>query len=75
MPPLRRLASSLGLDSYVTFVDDLYSYDQVLDATDVVVQSSQVDVSGFSILKAMGYGRPVIAFNTGTACEIIEGPM
>jgi glycosyltransferase involved in cell wall biosynthesis len=72
LPGLRELSSSLGLDSCITFVDDLQSYDQVLNAIDVVVQSSQVDVSGFSILKAMGYGRPVIAFNTGTACEIVE---
>jgi len=72
LPGLRRLASSLGLDNCLTFAGDLFSYDQAMDAADVVVQSSQVDVSGFSILKAMGYGRPVIAFNTGTACEIVE---
>jgi glycosyltransferase involved in cell wall biosynthesis len=36
------------------------------------VQSSLVDISGYSILEAMGHGRPVIAFNTGTAREIME---
>jgi len=72
LPSLRRLARALGLDSRLTFVSDFAGYDEVLTAIDVVVQSSQVDVSGFSILEAMGYGRPVVAFSTGTACELIE---
>ncbi len=69
---LARLGSKAGLDKNLTFVRDFASYHEVLDALDVVVQSSQVDVSGFSILDAMGRGRPVVAFNTGTACEIIS---
>ena len=72
LPSLTRLVASLGLDRAVTLARDLTAYEDVLDALDVVVQSSQVDVSGYSILEAMGHGRPVIAFNTGTACEIIE---
>ena len=51
---------------------DFSSYGEVLDALDVVVQSAPVDVSGFSILEAMARGRPVVAFNTGTACEMLE---
>ena len=72
LPELRKLAHDLGLDNYLTFVCDFTSYDEVLDAIDIVVQSSLVDVSGFSILEAMGHGRPVIAFNTGTAYEILD---
>lgn len=72
LPALRRLVAGLGLDRRVTLATDFGSYADVLEALDVVVQSSQVDVSGFSILEAMSYGRPVIAFNTGTACEIVE---
>ncbi|NLW49774.1 MAG: glycosyltransferase family 4 protein [Candidatus Brocadiaceae bacterium] len=72
LPGLTRLVGALGLDRAVTLARDLTAYEDVLDALDVVVQSSQVDVSGYSILEAMGHGRPVIAFNTGTACEIIE---
>lgn len=72
LPKLRKLVASLGLERTVTLARDFTSYQEVLDALDVVVQSSQVDVSGYSILEAMGRGRPVIAFNTGTACEIIE---
>jgi glycosyltransferase involved in cell wall biosynthesis len=72
LPRLRRLATEQGLDECLTFVGNFSSYSEVLDALDVVVQSAQVQVSGFSILDAMGRGRPVIAFNTGTACEIIE---
>ena len=71
LPQLHQLAGALGLDKSLTFVSDFTSYDEVLDALDVVVQSSQVDVSGFSILEAMGHGRPVVAFNTGTACELV----
>ena len=56
----------------MTIATDFAEYEEVLGALDVVVQSSLVDVSGFSILEAMGYQRPVIAFNTGTACEMIE---
>ena len=72
LPRLCRLASRLGLDRHLTFVRDFASYDEILSALDIVVQSSQVDVSGFSILEAMARGRPVVAFNTGTACEMLE---
>ena len=68
LPALRRLADELKLDEKLTFATDFASYDEVLGAIDIVVQSSQVDVSGLSILESMGRGRPVIAFNTGTAC-------
>lgn len=72
LPELRRLAGTLKLEDRLTLVSDFSDYDEVLGAVDVVVQSSQVDVSGFSILGSMARGRPVIAFNTGTACEMIE---
>ncbi len=72
LPALRRLADELKLDEKLTFATDFASYDEVLGAIDIVVQSSQVDVSGLSILESMGRGRPVIAFNTGTACELVE---
>jgi len=66
------LGSELGLDKRLTFVRDFSSYHEVLEALDVVVQSARVEVSGFSILDAMAAARPVVAFNTGTACEIID---
>ncbi|MFO7957928.1 MAG: glycosyltransferase family 4 protein [Candidatus Brocadiia bacterium] len=72
LPDVRNLIDELGLERYTTLATDFAAYEEVLGAIDVVVQSSQVDVSGFSILEAMGHGRPVIAFNTGTACEIVE---
>ena len=72
LPQLKKLVTALGLDNYVTFVEGFSAYKEILDALDIVVQSSLVDVSGFSMLEAMGHGRPVVAFNTGTACEIIE---
>ncbi|MFW6280062.1 MAG: glycosyltransferase family 4 protein [Planctomycetota bacterium] len=72
LPMLRNLSTEYGIDDCLTFIGDFSSYAQVLDAVDVVVQSAQVQVSGFSILDAMGRGRPVITFNTGTACEMVE---
>jgi glycosyltransferase involved in cell wall biosynthesis len=72
LPELRRLIGDLGMDASMTLATDFSIYEDVLNALDIVVQSSLVDVSGMSILTAMAYGRPVIAFNTGTACEIIE---
>jgi len=72
LPDLRRLVRQRGLQEYITFVGGFSEYEDILDAVDVAVQSSLVDVSGFSILEAMGHGRPVVAFNTGTACEIID---
>jgi glycosyltransferase involved in cell wall biosynthesis len=72
LPGLRRLIRDLGLEGSTTLATDFGTYEDILDAIDIVVQSSQVDVSGFSILAAMAHGRPVVAFNTGTACEIIE---
>ncbi len=72
LPELRKLLTKLGMDGHITLARDFASYADVLDALDVVVQNSLVNISGFSILESMGHGRPVIAFNTGTACEIIE---
>ena len=72
LPGIRKLVRNMGLQHEVTIAPDFASYVDVLGALDLVVQSSQVDVSGVSILEAMACGRPVIAFNTGTACELIE---
>lgn len=72
LPELRKLSTELGLDDCLTFVGNFSSYAEILDALDIVVQSAQEQVSGFSILDAMGRGRPVVAFNTGTACELID---
>ncbi|MFW6456930.1 MAG: glycosyltransferase family 4 protein [Planctomycetota bacterium] len=72
LPRLRKMSTELGLDDSLTFVGNFSSYAEILDALDIVVQSAQVQVSGFSILDAMGRGRPVVAFNTGTACELID---
>jgi len=72
LPGIRRRIRSMGLERQMTLVTNFGAYEEVVGALDVVVQSSLVDVSGFSILTAMGCGRPVVAFNTGTACEIIE---
>ncbi len=72
LPELRKMSTEMGLDDSLTFVGNFSSYAEILDAVDVVVQSAQVQVSGFSILDAMGRGRPVVAFNTGTACELID---
>ncbi len=72
LPGIRKLVRDLGLQHDVTIAPDFATYVDVLGALDVVVQSSQVDVSGVSILEAMACGRPVVAFNTGTACELVE---
>jgi glycosyltransferase involved in cell wall biosynthesis len=72
VPGIRKLVKQCGLEEYVTMACDLSAYDDVLDALDVVVQASQVDVSGYSILFPMAYRRAVIAFNTGTACEMVK---
>jgi glycosyltransferase involved in cell wall biosynthesis len=72
LPGLRRLIRDLGLERSTTLATDFGTYEDIIEAIDIVVQSSQVDVSGFSILEAMAHGRPVVAFSTGTACEIIE---
>ncbi|MCK4282993.1 MAG: glycosyltransferase family 4 protein [Candidatus Brocadiae bacterium] len=71
LPEIRKVLTQLGLDRYITLATDFSTYGDVLDALDVVVQSSLVNISGFSILESMGHGRPVIAFKTGTACEIV----
>jgi glycosyltransferase involved in cell wall biosynthesis len=72
LPDVRRLVASLGLERHVTLVTGFSTYADILDAIDVVVQNSLVDVSGFSMLEAMAHGRPVVSFSTGTACETIE---
>jgi glycosyltransferase involved in cell wall biosynthesis len=72
IPQIRRQVRELGLERHMTIATDFATYDSVVEAMDVVVQSSQAAVSGLSILTAMGYGRPVVAFNTATACELVE---
>ena len=72
LPRIRKLVRKLGLQGHFTFVSGFSRYEEILDALDVVVQSSLVDISGYSILEAMGHGRPVVAFDTGTAREIMQ---
>ena len=72
LPRIRKLVGRLGLSECFTFATDFRKYEDILEALDVVVQPAMVDISGFSVLEAMLHGRPVVAFNTGAACEIIE---
>lgn len=69
---LRRLAATLALQPHVTFVSDFARYEDIIETLDIVVYTSLEDVSAFSLLEAMAWGRPVVAFGTPAVGAIIE---
>jgi glycosyltransferase involved in cell wall biosynthesis len=69
---LRKLASSLSLNStagFTGYVDDSASAIRALDI--VVHASTQPEPFGLAVAEAMACGRPVVVSNTGGVSEII----
>ena len=69
---LRRLATSLSLDSQVTFIDGrtaLYSW---MSAIDIFCLPSLQQGFGVLLLEAMALARPVIASSVGGVLDLLE---
>ncbi len=69
---LRKLATSLELDDFVTFVDDGVAMEAYLSAIDIFCLPSLQQGFGVIMLEAMALGRPAIASGVGGILSIIE---
>lgn len=69
---LRKLATSLELDDYITFVDDGTSMTAYLTAIDIFCLPSLQQGFGVIMLEAMALGRPAIASGVGGVLSILK---
>jgi glycosyltransferase involved in cell wall biosynthesis len=71
-PKLERLAAELGIARSVTFTGQVPMATEYLPAMDVLVNASEPEPFGLSILEAMAAGVPVVAVDSGGPREIIR---
>jgi glycosyltransferase involved in cell wall biosynthesis len=69
---LRELASSLGLETRVTFTGHVEDAMLPMQAMDVLVNVSTQEGFGLTLLEAMAVGVPVVAFANGGPADMIE---
>jgi glycosyltransferase involved in cell wall biosynthesis len=69
---LKQLATSLGITDAVIFVGFVKGMDPVYSALDVFLFPSRFEGLGTSLLSAMSYGLPSVAFSCCAFGEIIE---
>jgi len=69
---LERLAQAAGLERSVIFAGFVADVDAVYSASDVFVFPTLREGAGSSLLKAMAFGLPAVAFAEGGVMEIIE---
>ena len=69
---LRRLACELRIDSRVTFVPNLFEFDDALSAMDIFCLPSLQQGIGTIMLEAMAMGRPVIATRVGGVHRVVR---
>ena len=70
---LRRLAVELGVDSRVTWLGWREDVPRVLEACDVVAQTSDDEGTPVSVIEAVALGIPVVATDVGGVKEILGG--
>jgi glycosyltransferase involved in cell wall biosynthesis len=68
---LVRQVSTLGLESKVRFLGFVEDMDSFYSALDFFVMPSVWEGFGYALVEAMLYGKPAVAFNTGSIPEII----
>jgi glycosyltransferase involved in cell wall biosynthesis len=71
-PHLERLASELGLSSYVRFVGAVDDVPSLLATAHLLVHPSRSEGLSNTILEAMAEGLPVVATDVGGTSEIIS---
>jgi glycosyltransferase involved in cell wall biosynthesis len=69
---LQDLTSSLGLETHVTFTDQVEDAMLPMRAMDVLVNVSTREGFGLTLLEAMALGVPVVAFANGGPADLIE---
>lgn len=69
---LRQQVRALGISRQVTFVSNLYGFEEPLRAMDIFCLPSLQQGLGTIMLEAMAWGRPVVASNVGGIASAIE---
>ena len=69
---LRRLSTTMKIDSHVTFVPNLLEFGDALEAMDIFCLPSLQQGIGTIMLEAMSMGRPVIATRVGGVFRVIR---
>jgi glycosyltransferase involved in cell wall biosynthesis len=68
---LKRLASVLGLDDRIMWLDWLEDTSEVFSAIDVFVSPSRSESFGLAILEAMAHGKAIVATETDGANQLL----
>jgi glycosyltransferase involved in cell wall biosynthesis len=69
---IKKLIAQLGLDDRLIFTGFIKDQIKLFSNIDVLVQSSQVEGFGRTLIEAMAMGIPVIATKSGGAMEVIK---
>ncbi|MCA8986714.1 MAG: glycosyltransferase family 4 protein [Planctomycetaceae bacterium] len=69
---LRQLARQLGIVNKITFVSNLYGFQESLQAIDIFCLPSLKQALGTIMLEAMAWGRPIVATNVGGVHTAIQ---
>ena len=69
---LRGLAEKSGLGDSIKFLGRREDVARILSAIDLLVFPSLIDPFGRILIEAMASAKPVVAFNTGGAAEIVQ---
>jgi glycosyltransferase involved in cell wall biosynthesis len=68
---MKALHARLGLDTRLLWVGDLRDVEPFMHAIDVFVSTSEHETFGMSICEAMACGKPVVAYEGGSAGEVV----
>ncbi len=69
---LRQQVRALGISKQVTFVSNLYGFQEPLHAMDIFCLPSLQQGLGTIMLEAMAWGRPVVASNVGGISSALD---
>ena len=68
---LHRLAATLGITPYLTFLGYVEPAEPLYHAWDLCVSTSQYETFGMTVLESMACGCPVVTYPGGSVAEIV----
>lgn len=71
LPALRRLVTSLGLDQHVILAGFRNDLENFYSLAHIYLRMCTIEASNLASYRAMGYGKPVIGFDSGAATECL----